>query len=128
MNLTFSAEFYPNGNPAQCLEESSLRFHGGDEESGNVFVVETRAKAGAILESHQHAHGHLSVLVSGTAEVTIDGVPELMTGYRMVTIPANTVHKIQAVTDVIWLCLWADDLADKQQAEDSLKLVGCCGN
>ena len=100
-----------------------IQFHGGDAQSGNVFAVETRAEAGYMLESHMHEHSHMSVLVSGTADVTIDGKTERMTGYRLLTIPANTKHSVQAVTDVVWLCLWADDLAPKCQAKESLKLV-----
>jgi len=101
----------------------NIQFHGGDDESGNVFAVETVAEAGYLLESHKHEHSHMSVLVSGTADVTIDGVTERMTGYRLVTIPKDTVHKVQAVTDVVWLCLWAGDLAPRKLAEESLKLV-----
>lgn len=101
----------------------NIQFHGGDSESGNVFAVETRAPAGYLLESHQHAHSHMSVLVSGTADVTIDGKTERMTGYRLLTVPADTHHSVQAVTDVVWLCLWADRLAPKEQAVESLKLV-----
>ncbi len=100
-----------------------ILFHGGDEKSGNVFAVETIAPAGYMLESHQHEHSHLSCLVSGTADVTVDGVTERMTGRRFVNIPANTKHSVQAVTDVVWLCLWADDVAPKELARDSLKLV-----
>lgn len=102
-----------------------INFHGGDEDSGNVFAVETFAKAGYRLESHVHPHSHMSVLVSGTADVTIDGKTERITGYKLVTVPRDTVHKVEAVTDIIWLCLWADDLAPKELAEDSLKLVKC---
>ena len=100
-----------------------IQFFGGDDDSGNVFVVETVAKAGQLLESHIHEHAHTSVLVSGTARVTIAGVEELMTGYRIVTIPKNTMHKVEAVTPIVWLCLWAGDLAPRELAEDSLKLV-----
>lgn len=100
-----------------------IAFHGGDAQSGSVFAVETRAEAGHMLESHVHEHSHMSVLVSGTADVTIDGRTERMTGYRLLTIPANTRHSVQAVTDVVWLCLWADDIAPKQLAKESLKLV-----
>lgn len=101
----------------------NIQFHGGDTASGNVFAVETKAPAGYLLESHKHEHGHMSVLVSGTADVTIDGVTERLTGYQLVTIPADTQHKVQAVTDIIWLCLWADNLAPRQLAEDSLSLI-----
>jgi quercetin dioxygenase-like cupin family protein len=100
-----------------------IQFHGGDADSGDVFVVETACQAGMVLESHQHEHSHLSVLVSGTADVTIDGKTERMTGYRVVSIPANTVHKVHSVTDIVWLCLWADSVAPKEQAIESLKLV-----
>ena len=97
----------------------SIRFH----EDGGVFVVETIAKAGYLLKSHEHKHAHLSVLVSGTAEVTVDGKTERMTGYRMLSIPAHTRHTVMAVTDIVWLCLWADDLAPREEAHDSLKLA-----
>jgi mannose-6-phosphate isomerase-like protein (cupin superfamily) len=100
-----------------------IQFHGGDAQSGNVFAVETRAEAGYLLESHVHAHSHMSVLVSGVADVTIDGKTERMNGYRLLTVPANTHHCVRAVTDVVWLCLWADRLAPKEQAKESLKLV-----
>jgi quercetin dioxygenase-like cupin family protein len=104
-----------------------ISYHGADEQSGNVFVVETVAKAGMMLQSHQHAHGHLSVLVSGTALVDIDGHTEQMTGYRLVTIPPGVRHSICAVTDVIWLCLWSGDEAPRDQVVESLKLVGNYG-
>jgi quercetin dioxygenase-like cupin family protein len=100
-----------------------IKFVGGDEESGNVFAVETIAEAGYVLQSHIHEHSHMSVLVSGTADVTIGGVKERITGYKILTIPRNTHHEVQAVTDIIWLCLWADNLAPKELAEESLKLV-----
>ena len=101
----------------------NIQFHGGDDESGNVFAVETIAPAGYVLESHKHEHSHMSVLVSGTADVTIDGVTERVTGYKLLTIPKDTVHKVQAVTDVVWLCLWAGDIAPRELAEESLRLV-----
>lgn len=104
-------------------EVLGLQFYGGDEESGNVFAVETIASAGHVLQSHKHEHSHMSVLVSGIADVTIDGVKERMTGYKLVTIPKNTMHIVEAVTDIVWLCLWADHLAPKEQAVESLKLV-----
>ena len=101
----------------------NIEFHGGDAQSGNVFAVQTRAEAGYMLESHVHEHSHMSVLVSGMADVTIDGVTERMSGYRLLTIPANTRHSVVAVTDVVWLCLWADSIAPKDLAKESLRLV-----
>ena len=100
-----------------------IQFHGGDENSGNIFAVETKASAGYLLESHIHSHSHMSVLVSGTAEVIIDGKTSILSGYNMVFVPANTAHSVTAITDIIWLCLWSDDLADKEQCQESLKLI-----
>lgn len=100
-----------------------IRFFGGDSESGDVFVVETKAEAGYLLESHVHDHAHTSVLVSGEADVTIDGKTRRLSGYSIVTVPEKTFHRVEAVTDIVWLCLWAGDLAPREQAEASLKLV-----
>lgn len=97
----------------------SIRFY----DDGGVFVVETTATAGYLLKSHQHDHAHLSVLVSGTADVTVDGKTDRVTGYRMLTVPAHTRHTVVAVTDIVWLCLWSDDVAPREQAQESLKLV-----
>ena len=100
-----------------------IKFFGGDKDSGEVFAVETRAEAGYLLESHVHKHGHLSILAEGTADVEVGGHVTRMKGPCTVTIPPDTQHRVQAVTDIVWYCLWADYLADKQQAQDSLRLV-----
>lgn len=111
-----------------------IAYRGGDEASGGVFVVETIAPAGWELESHRHRHAHTSVLVSGVADVTIDGVTQRLEGYQLVTVPAGTVHKVVAVTPIVWLCLWAGLLAPRQEVEDSLRLFdnnqprSACGN
>lgn len=100
-----------------------IKFHGGDNESGDVFIVETIAEAGYKLDSHKHSHSHMSVLVSGIAYVTVDGIRELHTGYKIITIPSNTIHSVEALTDIVWLCIWADGIAPKELAKESLKLV-----
>jgi len=100
-----------------------LRLIDGTEENGNVFVVETIAEAGSLLTSHEHKHSHLSVLVSGSAKVVIDGVPKVYDGYNIITVPENTVHEVLALTDIVWLCLWDKDLAPKEEAEQALRLI-----
>lgn len=100
-----------------------IRYFGGDERDGKVFVVETKAAGGLVLESHQHEHAHTSVLVSGKARVTVDGVAQVLEGYQIITVPANTMHKVEAITDIVWLCLWAGDVAPREQAEQSLKMA-----
>lgn len=105
------------------MMELGIKFYGGDDVHGGVFVVETVAPAGMELGSHVHAHAHTSVLVSGVADVTIDGVTERYEGYRLLTVPAGVSHRVEAVTDIVWLCLWAGDLAPRLEAEQSLSLV-----
>ena len=100
-----------------------IQFFGGDEDSGKVFVVETKIDAGYLIESHKHRHAHTSVLVSGIADVTVDEVTTRMTGYKLVTIPKDTTHSIASVTVVIWLCLWADDQVSSEEAKEALELV-----
>ena len=110
----------------------AISYRGGDEASGKVFVVETKAPAGWELASPRHRHAHTSVLVSGIADVTVEGVTTRLEGYNLVTVPADTVHSVAAVTPIIWLCLWAADMAPREEVEESLKLSGprnsACGN
>jgi len=100
---------------------SSIKFYGGDDEG--VFIVETCADANTLLKSHKHTHSHLSVLVSGTADVTIDGKTERLSGYQMLTIPANTKHQVIAITNIVWLCIWKDNVDTYELAKESLKLI-----
>jgi quercetin dioxygenase-like cupin family protein len=104
-------------------DDRAIRIHGGDAASGNVLAIETRIPAGMELEAHRHAHGHLSVLAQGTADVTIDGKTQRFFGPCVVTVPANTEHKVVSVSAVVWYCLWADDLAPVDQAAESLRIV-----
>jgi len=100
-----------------------IQFFGGDKDSGDVFVVETKIDAGYFIDSHKHKHAHLSILVSGIANVTINEVTTRMTGYKLITIPKDSVHTVAAVTDVIWLCLWANDQVSSEEAKEALELV-----
>ena len=99
-----------------------INFHGGDGPN-DVFIVETIAEAGYTLASHRHEHAHTSVLVSGMADVTVDGVTTRYKGYSIVEIPADTVHSVIALSGIVWLCIWAGDVAPKKLAEESLKLI-----
>jgi quercetin dioxygenase-like cupin family protein len=105
-----------------ALDRLGIQFHGGDDESGHVFAVETTAQAGQILQSHKHEHSHLSVLAAGVADVTIAGETQRRIGPCVLTIPKDTHHRVEAITDIAWYCLWAEDLAPKEQATKSLRL------
>lgn len=84
------------------LDDLSIKHHFGDDE----YIKETHIQAGTELEQHKHKHSHLSVLVSGKALVTVEGVTTEHNGYCTLLIHANKSHKVQAITDCIWLCVW----------------------
>ena len=106
-----------------CDKPEGITFHGDSEETG-VFLVQTVARAGSVLESHVHDHGHLSYLVSGIAEVTIAGETSVHEGPKPLLVPKDTKHKVVAVTNVVWLCITnADDLLQKERAYASLELT-----
>jgi quercetin dioxygenase-like cupin family protein len=100
-----------------------ITFHGGDEEAGNVFAVRTDIPAGKYLCSHKHAHGHMSILASGTVKAQIGGEIKEYTGPAIVNVPKDTFHEVFAITDAVWFCLWADELVDKQKCFDSLEIA-----
>jgi quercetin dioxygenase-like cupin family protein len=105
------------------MQPFDMLFHGGDTDSGDAFVVETRAAAGWQLEQHTHDKAHLSYLVSGSAMLTVDGISTVLHGPKMITVAANKVHDVAALTDIVWLCIWAADPDIMQEATDSLRLV-----
>lgn len=111
------------GLPPEVLE-GGIAFYGGDDESGEVFMVETKLKRGQYVGQHAHKHAHLSYLVSGEAMVTVEGISTYHVGPKAITIAAEKQHSVAAVTDIVWLCLWADHLAPKQEAFEAIELFG----
>ena len=101
----------------------TIEFHGGDAESGDVFMVETHCPAGYKLGQHAHDKPHLSYLASGTALVEVDGIGSEYTGPCVLTIAAHKVHAVTAITPITWLCLWTADDNMQEAAKDSLKLL-----
>lgn len=104
--------------------KTGINFYGGDIESGDVFMVETSAIAGAVLGQHAHDHAHLSYLVSGSAVVAVDGQLVAVDGPCPFIVAAGKIHSVTAVTDIVWLCLWDAKLGMQDEAQASLKLVG----
>jgi quercetin dioxygenase-like cupin family protein len=103
--------------------DADITFHGGDDESGAVFMVQTKAPAGTILGQHRHDHSHLSYLVSGTAIVDVDDCSTEYVGPCPLTIGAGKEHLVVAVTDIVWLCLWSAELGMQEKAGDMLKIL-----
>lgn len=98
------------------LDDLSIVHHFGDNE----YIKETRIEAGVELEQHKHKHSHLSVLVSGIASVTVDGVTTKYEGYCTLLIGAGKAHKVVAHTDCVWLCVWGTTEKDINKIDDGL--------
>lgn len=105
------------------MKAATINFHGGDEQSGDVFMVETKAKAGYRLTQHVHDHAHLSYLASGKALVDVDGEITELQGPCPFVVAANKLHSVEALTDIVWLCLWdAKHGADQSEALEKLTI------
>ena len=98
------------------LRDLSIVHHFGDNE----YIKETHIAAGIELEQHKHKHSHLSVLVSGKAAVTVDGVRTELEGYCTLTIAAHKTHKVEALTNCVWLCVWGTTEKDINKIDDGL--------
>jgi len=79
---------------------------------GGVILREEKLEAGQEVEKHVHAYDHLSYLASGRALVEVDDVLGIVQGPAPLEIKAGQKHRIQAITDITWLCIHAEAIAD----------------
>ncbi len=87
---------------------------------GGSYVKETKIPAGASLRQHAHSHDHISYLVSGQVVVRVDGEATTVTGPCPMLIRAGQEHGLTAMTDALWLCIWATDLEDPEAVDDAV--------
>lgn len=97
-------------------EDMDIAHHFG----GGVYIKETHFKAGEVGEKHTHSFEHLSVLVKGSVELKVDGVSIYLEAPKVLTIKAEKVHQVFALTDVTWLCIHATDCVDPEQIDNVL--------
>ena len=100
------------------LDDINIKHYFGHKE----YIKEAYIPAGVELEQHKHKHSHLSVLMKGRAAVTVEGVTAIYDAPKILEIGALKAHKIGAITDVIWLCVWGIDpsLRDSKTIDDGL--------
>ena len=106
---TFKASetFIPRGAklPAQFSEvgvEVSHHFVG--DGYAKVFEV----PAGLVIGQHKHKIGHDSHLILGRARVHVDGQFVEHTAPCVIHIEAHKAHMVEAVTPILWACVWPD--------------------
>jgi quercetin dioxygenase-like cupin family protein len=79
---------------------------------GGTYAREQTLAAGGEVTKHTHTYDHLSFLCSGEALVEVDGELEAIRGPRMLEIKAGKSHRITAITDITWLCIHSEAIAD----------------
>ena len=88
--------------------------------SSGVYAKECLIPSGLILTQHKHAFDHLSILASGTAMITVEGVESIKVGPVAITIEAGKEHSVRSITDVAWFCIHATDVTDPEKVDESL--------
>lgn len=87
---------------------------------GGMYIKETKFKAGEWGEKHTHSFEHLSILASGKVQLTIDNVSVELVGPQILTVQADKVHQVLALTDVVWLCCHSTDCTDPDEIDTVL--------
>ena len=82
--------------------------------AGGVYAREQTLKAGHEVEKHEHDYDHLSFLCSGSALLEVDGELRHLEGPCGIEVKAGKKHRIQALTDITWLCIHSEAIADPE--------------
>ena len=101
------------GGGLNQLERLGISHHFG----GGVYAKETRIPADMRLQQHEHSHDHLSILASGTVEVTVSGVTQRYTAPACLTIAAGKAHEVVSITDAVWFCVWETKETDPDKID-----------
>lgn len=88
--------------------------------SSGVYAKECLIPAGLILTQHKHEFDHLSILATGTALVSVEGIESIKVGPCAITIEAGKQHSVRSMTDVAWFCIHATDVTDPAKVDESL--------
>jgi quercetin dioxygenase-like cupin family protein len=89
--------------PEQLLE-FPRHFFGGEVYAKELWM----RKCGQSVQQHIHAYDHLSLLVRGSARVTVDGVGTDYQSPTGITIAAGKSHTVLALEDdTLWYCVHA---------------------
>ncbi|AIO75265.1 cupin domain-containing protein [Burkholderia multivorans] len=82
--------------------------------AGGVYAREQTLRAGEEVQKHVHDYDHLSYLAHGTAMLDVEGELSVLHGPCMLEVKAGRAHRITAVTDLTWLCIHAESVADPE--------------
>ena len=85
--------------------------------SDSVYIKKMELQAGHMSLTHKHVFDHFSILGSGSALVTVDGVQSKYVAPAVIEIKKNQVHKIFAVEDIVWYCIHATELKTPEEID-----------
>ena len=80
--------------------------------AGGVYAREQTLEAGEEVEKHIHSYDHLSFLCEGIATLEVDGELKTIHAPCAIEVKAGKAHRVQAITDITWLCIHAESVAD----------------
>jgi quercetin dioxygenase-like cupin family protein len=80
----------------------------------------TLIPAGIFLGQHSHKEGHYSLILKGAARVETEDSSRVYHAPNIVFIEAGKKHKVIALDDVEWWCLWETDERDIAKIDESL--------
>lgn len=98
------------------LKDLAVEHHFG----AGVYAKQTLIPAGHVLVQHKHVYDHLSILAAGTAVVSRDAGFAQITGPKAIVIPANELHRVEAITQCVWFCIHATNERDTGKIDDTL--------
>lgn len=88
--------------------------------SAGTYIREMQLAAGGQVKTHKHNYDHFGVLGAGRVIVELDGDMTVHDGPCVIEIKAGKNHGIQAVTDIVWFCVHATDVADLDKIDEVL--------
>lgn len=95
----------------------SIEHHFG----GDAYIKAVGMQAGQFIGQHAHAHDHLSVLVHGSVRLYVEGqASRVLCGYQTLKIEAGKEHRIEAMTDAMWLCVWGTNDTDPATVDQTI--------
>lgn len=88
---------------------------------GGIFIREHYLETGQTHRGHTHTIDHLTVLVSGSAEVRIgDAEPVIMSAPCNIPIDKDVLHSFTATEDLTYYCVFSIRDAEVQHALDTV--------
>lgn len=85
-----------------------------------VYIKQQELPAGWCVDTHSHKYDHWGLLGHGKAVVEIDGQRTDYVGPCVINIEAGKVHKITALTPIIWFCIHASEETDVNKIDATL--------